>query len=343
MTKKVFYIFGLLTSIMFMLIACNRGNSGSSGNTQKSSLYGVIGELKGGKVIISFQKGALETVYPVNVDSTYEVLGLQGIPKGIYIGDYGGDPNPVLCILLEDGSVQTLIILNALINKNFTAAEKQPGLIGIVSFQTELIETDNYTSNDIYAIDRDGKKYSININIGEELSEEEKQQIEVDNAVHEKAIEILKLIKAGNYTELAKYIHPVKGVRFFPYINEFESGDTKTANQRISLSSKDLATLPEKNNTFVWGQYAGSGEDIRLTIKDYFRKFVYERDYLNGTHPQTGMVSYQPDEQFSRRHVTFGFEPSSAEALDWSTLNLFFEKYNEIWYLTVIAHDCWTP
>jgi len=158
------------------------------------------------------------------------------------------------------------------------------------------------------------------------------------------AYTILGYIKAGDYEALADAVHPEYGLVFSPYANiSFSTDKCFTPDQVRRLGTDDT--------TYIWGTLDGSGAPIEMTPADYFKQFVYDRDYLNA--PVVGVnyivktgnaleniTSVFPDIKF----VEFHFPPSGADSdgLDWSTLRLGFEEYNGALRLTLILHSQWT-
>ena len=95
--------------------------------------------------------------------------------------------------------------------------------------------------------------------------------------------DVLTVIKNKKYDSLALFIHPDEGVRFSPnaYID--------TAVDKIftiEIFKKDATA--KKHQKFTWGEYDGSGDPINLTIDEYFKRFVYDVDFLT---PETRKVN----------------------------------------------------
>ena len=95
----------------------------------------------------------------------------------------------------------------------------------------------------------------------------------------------------------------------------------------------------------------GSGDPIEMTPAEYFKKFVFDRDYTLS--PEIGVdaivksgnsleniTEVFPNIRFVDFHIP-GTDPS-AGGLDWSSLRLGFEKYEGELKLTVIVHSQWT-
>mgnify|MGYP005837505435 CR=1 FL=1 len=154
---------------------------------------------------------------------------------------------------------------------------------------------------------------------------------------------IIDLLRTRDFKELAKYVHPVKGIRFSPY----SYVDIK---QDRVFTSLQVANFASDKRKYVWGYFDGTGFDIDLTPIEYFNKFVYDKDFA-----QVGIVSYNkmkgvgntienqalvyPDSTIVEYYI-----PGSEQyaGFDWSSLRLVFEKYNNKWYLVGIIHNQWT-
>ena len=157
--------------------------------------------------------------------------------------------------------------------------------------------------------------------------------------------EILDAMKGRDFAKLAASVHPAKGVRLTPYSHVDPENDLLFSREQIAAAAAD-------KNLYTWGRYDGSGEPIKLTIAEYFNKFVYDHDYLE-----------EADEVgFNRRVIEdiYGMDNSSEiypgasqveyyfagseeyGGMDWSSLRLVLEKQDEEWYLVGIIHDQWT-
>jgi hypothetical protein len=100
---------------------------------------------------------------------------------------------------------------------------------------------------------------------------------------------------------------------------------------------------------YDWGDYDGSGGVIKLTGKEYFKRFIYNRDFA------TGKVS---SEAFKSRGNTINnlrvFYPNALlvehylpgtpkyGGMDWNSLWLVWQPHGSSWYLAGIAHGEWT-
>ncbi len=159
-----------------------------------------------------------------------------------------------------------------------------------------------------------------------------------------RVIETIMLIKDKDMNTLSQYIHPTKGVRFSPYFfTDTEKDQVFTADQ--------IAGLMRSTETINWGAYDGSGEPIELTFKDYYERFVYDKDFANphviGNNVAIGSGNTidntskaYPTGYFVELHFK-GFDPQF-QGIDWESLRLVFEEYNDTLYLVGVIHGQWT-
>jgi len=74
--------------------------------------------------------------------------------------------------------------------------------------------------------------------------------------------------------ELSKLVHPVNGVRFSPYAFVDKKSDVRFTPAMLRVAIADRGVR-------VWGTTDGSGKPIRLSFANYFKRFVYDRDFAN--------------------------------------------------------------
>jgi hypothetical protein len=161
--------------------------------------------------------------------------------------------------------------------------------------------------------------------------------------VEKRGEEILTALKNNDMIILSEYVHPEKGVRLSPYTNVKESD--------LVFSPEMVKMGPTFSRTFIWGAYDGSGEPIDLPFGQYFEKFVYDHDYLTARQKSVNspigsgnminnVAEFYPGATVLEYHFS-GFDPKY-EGMDWTSLKLVLEKYNDEWYLVGIVHDGWT-
>ena len=155
--------------------------------------------------------------------------------------------------------------------------------------------------------------------------------------IAKQAAEVLQALKTANMQELARVVHPVKGLRFSPYA----SVDAKTD---VVLTASQLnGALPDPAKR-VWGFEDGSGAPIRLPFARYYHKFVYDRDFA-----QAPQVTYNRGDEGTNRAwgqypnaivVDYGLPETGS--VQREHLRLVFEQHQAKWYLSGIIHDGWT-
>ncbi len=113
--------------------------------------------------------------------------------------------------------------------------------------------------------------------------------------------------------------------------------------------TNQIQNLLMQKSTIVWGSYDGSGEPIILTVCEYLRKFVYSHDFADAfqvsyNQPiKTGNTTNNIRDVYHNPIVVEYYIPDSdAKKMDWSSLRIVFEKYEQSWYLVGIVHDAWT-
>jgi len=172
----------------------------------------------------------------------------------------------------------------------------------------------------------------------------QKSPSEIKAEVEAKSQEAIKAIKEKDMEKLAQMVHPEKGVLFSPYSHiELEKHKVFTKDQ--------LKNLMESEEVYIWGDYDGSGDPIKLTFAQYFDKFVYDHDFANAEKvayneiQQSGntivnISDVYPEGKFMDYYFP-GFTPEY-DGMDWASLRLVFEEYDGQWYLVCIAHGQWT-
>ncbi|CAM4339645.1 hypothetical protein FHS16_002601 [Paenibacillus endophyticus] len=162
-------------------------------------------------------------------------------------------------------------------------------------------------------------------------------------APEEAAAAILSALKEKNLDSLAAYVHPDKGLLFSPYAH------IDTASAKV-FPADELPALADPT-VHHFGDYDGSGEPIDLTFKQYYDKFVYDKDFLHAEKVGADQIigsgnmmvnikdvfpgSYVMDYHFS------GFD-AQYEGMDWESLILVLEELNGSWYVSAIVHSQWT-
>lgn len=154
--------------------------------------------------------------------------------------------------------------------------------------------------------------------------------------------QIVTMIKSRDFAGISKVAHPEKWIRFSPYAHVDINSD-------IVFWPPTIARFSVSNTKYTWGVYDGSGEPIELTPRQYFDRFVYGKDFASGkvsfnkiigkgntlenqfsVYPKANIVEY-----YIGGTEKYGY-------MDWQSLRLVFERYNNKWYLVGIIHNEWT-
>jgi hypothetical protein len=157
--------------------------------------------------------------------------------------------------------------------------------------------------------------------------------------------QILSIIKNNNLDSLTRFIHPVEGVRFSPY------GFVDTVDDQHFKPAEFAALLAQKNKKIIWGTYDGDGNDIKLTLKNYFKKFVYDVDFLHAEktvanemlgfgNTLNNLKTIYPDAVFTESYFS-GFDKKIG-GMDWRSLRLVYKIYKGNYCLIGIVHDEWS-
>jgi hypothetical protein len=152
-------------------------------------------------------------------------------------------------------------------------------------------------------------------------------------------------LKNKNMIQLAAMAHPVKGIRFTPYnfVNTDQGGD-------LVFKGTQIAGLWASQKRYLWGEFDGSGDPIRMTFAKYFGRFIFSRDFANAhtvvynqaASPGTTIDNFA-DAYPKAKFVGYHFSRSKdGNDMGWETLYLIFEKSGKKWYLVGISHDEWT-
>ncbi|WP_127485498.1 hypothetical protein [Paenibacillus ehimensis] len=166
---------------------------------------------------------------------------------------------------------------------------------------------------------------------------------EAQKVIAKQAEAVIAALKHRDMKQLQRYVHPEKGVRFSPYA-------TVDANHDLIVKAGQLPALLQDKTVYTWGTYDGSGAPIQLTFQDYYKRFVYDRDYAKPEKIGYNEIVKQgnsiinirqayPHSIFVEYHFSRGADNNE---MGWSSLRLVFQKHGQGWYLVGIVHDQWT-
>jgi len=170
-----------------------------------------------------------------------------------------------------------------------------------------------------------------------------KEQVSQRDSIEAVCLKALTALQAKNYDAFAALFHPTEGVRFSPY------GFIDPTHKQVL--AKDFLEAITRNWILTWGHIDGSGEAIKIRVKAYIDKFVYNADYLHAPQKSYDMVigkgnsidnlkDTYPQLHFTEYHFK-GFD-EKYRGLDWTSLRFVFKKHNNVYYLVAVIHDQWT-
>lgn len=162
-------------------------------------------------------------------------------------------------------------------------------------------------------------------------------------AVRENSATIVQALSGRDMITVAEMAHPIKGVRFTPYVFVQDSDAT--------FMPDDIEQLMNDPTVYRWGVYQGEGGFIDDDFATYFESFVYDEAYqdaeqqsINEPLSQGSMIdnsqTYYADPMVVEYYFS-GFDPQFG-GLDWTSLRLVFEQYEGEWVLVGIIHAEWT-
>ena len=156
---------------------------------------------------------------------------------------------------------------------------------------------------------------------------------------------VLEKIMDYKFDEIIDYIDK-DWVYFlpYPYISDLE--------KNILFTTGELLNIWSSNAQYLRGYWDGSGEEIFLSFRNYYDRFIGDNNYLQAFEIFTGQQVtsrgntlnnltnsfYKPE--IIEYH--FPFLDPQYEWLDWRSLYLVFVSYNWQRYLKLISHGEWT-
>lgn len=163
--------------------------------------------------------------------------------------------------------------------------------------------------------------------------------------ISEQASRAVRLLRQRDLRELSRLVHPTKGIRFSPYAFINSTLDVKFA-------ASTLRFALESPRRYLWGTFDGTGDQIRLTFAEYYKRFVYDRDFaaassiiFNNEPKMRGNTHDNSRDQYPSA-IVVEYHKTHAEKdqeeSDAASLRLIFEQHLGKWYLVHVAHDSWT-
>jgi len=181
-------------------------------------------------------------------------------------------------------------------------------------------------------------------NAAKEIEVETSDRSNRDSTLVSLTRQVLALIKNEDFDQLSQFFHPVLGVRLSPY------GYIDTANH-VRITAEEFLKKLKGKEVVKWGNYDGSGKEIMLTPQEYFRKFVYDVDFLHAEQIRVNEILGTGNTLSNLETVYNGSDyvenyfsgfDKKYEGMAWRSLRLVFQLYEGKNYLVAIVHDQWT-
>ena len=134
-------------------------------------------------------------------------------------------------------------------------------------------------------------------------------------------------IEKKDFKNIAKYIHPTKGLLISYY--------TTFARENKHFSKSSYLNYLDSNKKIYWGESEGRGDKIYLNLKEFFKKFNYYKDFTLYKHP-SNRYNF-PDNNI----VTYEIEHKRVNH-NWKNLVVVLKKYNNRYYLVGLLFSRWT-
>lgn len=155
--------------------------------------------------------------------------------------------------------------------------------------------------------------------------------------------QVLRAIRRRDIRQLSSFVHPTKGLRFSPYVY-VQQGDRMFTRWQVG-------TLFRNNRRYLWGEQDGSGDPIRLTARQFFNRYIYDKDFLRARavnyntvagrgNTTNNVLDFYP-QAITVEYYLPGTNPRYG-GMDWGSLWLVFEKMGNQWYLVGLVSDEWT-
>lgn len=155
---------------------------------------------------------------------------------------------------------------------------------------------------------------------------------------------VILALKQQDMNALAAYVHPVKGVRFSPYMFINPETDLIFSAERIRGFFRDQTAR-------VWGYFEDTATPLKLTNEAYYKSYIYDENYvfadkinfnreIKGSLTAGNVFEVYPKGIVVEYLCSKNGNPDEDSA--WRDLKLVFSAEGKIWYLVGIIHDQWS-
>jgi hypothetical protein len=164
---------------------------------------------------------------------------------------------------------------------------------------------------------------------------------EAEKIIQKRADEAILYLKNRDFENLAEIAHPEIGVRFSPYAEIRE--------EQVVLLPEIIENTLMDTTEYTWGIYDGITRPIEASFKDYFERFVFDRDFSAADTVTYNRIigsgaTWDNVLEFYYRDITveYHFYATKEDPMGWTSLRLVFSKHYGQWYLVAISHNEWT-
>lgn len=208
-----------------------------------------------------------------------------------------------------------------------------------------LVDTDSF-NNEFHLVQEEDTAYYI-ADDAQDDSETERFEplnpVQAKYIIRDRAREAINTLKNRDIVGLAALSHPQKGIRFSPY--------PWVSNHDLAFMPDKITSLFDDKTEYLWGYADGSGFPMRSTFENYYNSFVYNQDFMNAdsiryNEPMESGNTASNALDFYRNSITveyyfIGFNPEYS-GMDWESLQLAFQKFEDQWFVVGIIHGHWT-
>lgn len=189
---------------------------------------------------------------------------------------------------------------------------------------------------------QDEHSSNIDSNKIDSINEIKTNELQSDSFLIALSEKVLLLMKNEDFVALSQYFHPEIKIRFSPYSYVNIKSD-------VEISKENFVN--ELKNTRSWGSYDGSGEPIIMDTYAYFKKFVYDTDFIktkeisvNKSEAKGNSINNMSEVYKGCNFIEYYFPGKDPElqGMDWKALRLVFKFVDGKNYLVAIIHDQWT-
>ncbi len=154
---------------------------------------------------------------------------------------------------------------------------------------------------------------------------------------------VITILQDNQLWNLVEWIHPEKWIRFSPYTYI-------DVDEHNVLFPEDIINNIDQN--FIWGYTDWKWDAIDMSISEYIGMYAGNADYL--WLADEVLIDYETmrwnnlnnineiylDSSYIEYYISW-FEPQY-DGMDWKSLTIVFEKFEEVYYVVWIINWSWT-